>query len=60
MLLANFGIFSRIRKRREAGNRQMPDGNGGQRYYACRANYELIIDGQSRERFMQQQSVFMP
>src|SRR5205807_9369802 len=38
VLLANFGIFCRIFRRREAGQR-MPD-------------YELIIDGQSRERFM--------
>jgi len=54
VLLANFGIFCRIRKRREAGTRFFPDGKGGQKLYDCRVNYELIIDGESRERFMQE------
>ncbi|HEU0200138.1 MAG TPA: LAGLIDADG family homing endonuclease [Burkholderiaceae bacterium] len=54
VLLANFGVFSRVRKRREAGERRLPDGKGGTKVYACRADYELIIDGESRERFMQE------
>ncbi len=52
MLLANFGIFARVLKRREAGDRVLPDGKGGTKQYACEADYELIIDGESRERFM--------
>jgi len=52
MLLANFGIFARVLKRREAGNRLLPDGRGGKKEYACGADYELIIDGESREYFM--------
>ena len=52
MLLANFGVFSRVAKRREAGERLLPDGNGGTKLYSCKADYELIIDGESRERFM--------
>lgn len=52
VLLANFGVFCRIRKRRDAGGRWLPDGRGGAREYACRADYELIVDGESRERFM--------
>ncbi|MFN9211148.1 MAG: LAGLIDADG family homing endonuclease [Betaproteobacteria bacterium] len=52
VLLANFGVFCRIHRRRAAGTRQLPDGRGGQRDYACRADYELIVDGESRERFM--------
>ena len=52
MLLANFGIFCRILKRREAGQRLLPDSKGGKRLYDCKADYELIIDGESRERFM--------
>lgn len=52
VLLANFGVFSRVLKRREAGERQLPDGKGGRRAYACKADYELIIDGESREHFM--------
>ena len=51
-LLANFGIFTRVLKRREAGVRSLPDGRGGKKDYACQADYELIIDGESRDRFM--------
>jgi len=52
MLLANFGIFAQVLKRREAGNRLLPDGKGGKKEYACQADYELIINGESREYFM--------
>jgi len=52
MLLANFGIFSRIHRRRDAQKRLMPDGKGGQKLYQCGSDYELIIDGESRDRFM--------
>jgi ribonucleoside-diphosphate reductase alpha chain len=52
MLLSNFGVFARVMKRREAGNRLLPDGKGGKKEYACKADYELIIDGESREYFM--------
>ncbi len=54
MLLANFGIFARVLKRREACNRVLPDGKGGTKEYACKADYELIIDGESRDCFMVQ------
>jgi ribonucleoside-diphosphate reductase alpha chain len=53
-LLANFGIFCRILKRREAGKRLLPDGKGGKREYDCRADYELLIGSESRDRFMQE------
>jgi ribonucleoside-diphosphate reductase alpha chain len=53
-LLANFGIFCRVLKRREAGERLLPDGKGGRRLYACKADYELIIGSQSRDRFMEE------
>ncbi|MFC3283969.1 LAGLIDADG family homing endonuclease [Litchfieldella rifensis] len=53
-LLSNFGVFSRIHQRREAGMRTLPDGRGGTREYDCQADHELIIDGESRERFMQE------
>ncbi len=52
VLLTNLGIFSCVKRRREAGERLPPDGRGGYRYFACKADYELIVDGQSRERFM--------
>ena len=51
-LLANFGVFSSVVKRRAAGERLLPDGKGGKKAYACKADYELIVDGESRERFM--------
>src|ERR1700732_4672378 len=52
VLLANFGVFARVVKRHEAGQRLLPDGHGGTKTYECKADYELIIDGESRERFM--------
>ncbi|HET6603258.1 MAG TPA: LAGLIDADG family homing endonuclease [Xanthomonadaceae bacterium] len=60
MLLANFGVFCRIRARRKAGSRMLPDGHGGHKSYRCRANYELIIDGESREQFMREVGFLLP
>ncbi|MBA2237342.1 MAG: ribonucleoside-diphosphate reductase [Lysobacter sp.] len=59
-LLANFGVFSRIHKRRNAGVRAMPDGRGGQHDYRCSADFELIVDGESRERFMHEIGFVLP
>jgi ribonucleoside-diphosphate reductase alpha chain len=53
MLLANFGIFCRVLKRRDAGRRMLPDGKGGRKLYDCKADYELIIGSASRDRFME-------
>ena len=60
MLLANFGVFCSVRKRRDARVRAMPDGHGGMREYPCSADYELIVDGESRERFMQEIGFLLP
>src|SRR5215813_19605 len=54
MLLANFGIFCRVFKRRAAGQRLLPDGKGGKKLHDCRADYELIIGSESRDRFMEE------
>lgn len=54
MLLANFGIFCRILKRWEIGQRLLPDGKGGTRLYDCQADYELLIGSESRDRFMEE------
>jgi ribonucleoside-diphosphate reductase alpha chain len=51
-LLANFGVFASVKQRREAGTRKLPDGKGGSKSYDCKADYELVIDGESREHFM--------
>ena len=48
MLLANFGIFCRVLKRRAAGQRVLPDGKGGKKLYDCKADYELIVGSVSR------------
>ena len=60
VLLANFGVFSRIYERREAGERTLPDGQGGQRDYLCQTPYELIVDGESREAFMREIGFLLP
>jgi ribonucleoside-diphosphate reductase alpha chain len=60
MLLANLGIYCSIRKRRDARTKLLPDGHGGHREYACRADHELIIDGESRERFMEEVGFLLP
>lgn len=43
-LLSNFGIVSSIHLRRDAGMRELPDGNGGLKEYYCKAAYDLIIN----------------
>jgi ribonucleoside-diphosphate reductase alpha chain len=53
MLLANFGIFCRVLKRRAAGERLLPDGKGGKQLCSCQADYELIIGSESRDCFME-------
>jgi ribonucleoside-diphosphate reductase alpha chain len=52
ILLQNFGISSKIRLRRKAGRREMPDGKGGSRAYEHKAQYELILDRMNRDRFI--------
>ncbi len=59
-LLSNFGIFCRVLKRRAAGQRLLPDGKGGQRAYDGKADYELIIGSQSRDRFMDEIGFITP
>ncbi len=54
VLLANFGIHSSLKKRREAGERTFPDGKGGRKSYACKADYELIVGSESGDIFMRE------
>ncbi|EMA39397.1 ribonucleoside-diphosphate reductase [Halococcus morrhuae DSM 1307] len=45
-LLLNFGIRSTIyENRRDAGTRELPDGNGGTKSYDVRAQHELVVSG---------------
>jgi ribonucleoside-diphosphate reductase alpha chain len=52
VLLQNFGISGRIRLRRPAGRKAMPDGRGGLKEYAYKAQYELILDKANRDRWV--------
>jgi ribonucleoside-diphosphate reductase alpha chain len=52
ILLQNFGISSKLRLRREAGRKPMPDGHGGMKEYSYKAQYELILDKINRDRFL--------
>jgi ribonucleoside-diphosphate reductase alpha chain len=51
ILLQNLGMTSKLRLRRRAGRKAMPDGHGGTKEYACEAQYELILDKANRDRF---------
>ncbi|RPJ37914.1 MAG: ribonucleoside-diphosphate reductase, partial [Chloroflexi bacterium] len=53
LLLSNFGIISRIHKRREAGLRSMPNGKGGSQLYSAHTDYELLIDKANRDAFLE-------
>ena len=53
LLLLNLGIASKIRLRRQAGLRAMPDGKGETRSYLAHADYELIIDKCNRDLFLE-------
>lgn len=53
LLLLNFGIVSKIYKRREAGYRRMPDGRRGHKLYFTQTNYELLLDKINRDRFVE-------
>jgi ribonucleoside-diphosphate reductase alpha chain len=50
-LLTNFGIASRLRHRRPAGRKAMPNGRGGSSEYTYAAQYELLLDKANRDRF---------
>ncbi|HEY9109533.1 MAG TPA: LAGLIDADG family homing endonuclease [Roseateles sp.] len=60
VLLANFGVLSRIHARRRGGARSLSDGHGGRRDYVCQTLHELIIDGESRETFMREVGFLLP
>lgn len=55
ILLANFGIVTRLyANRREAQQRMMPDGHGGQKLYDVKAQHELAIAKQNVVRFQEE------
>ena len=52
LLLLNEGIVARIHLRRDASERELPDVNRQSKKYQCAAQYELLLDGQSRDAFL--------
>ncbi len=60
LLLGNFGIVTKIHRRRAAGQRLMPDGKGGHQYYLSHADYELIIDKANRDSFLEKIGFISP
>lgn len=50
-LLLNFGIVSRVYRRRPTMRRLMPDGKGGQKEYDTAEQFELVIGKANRNRF---------
>ncbi|MBV9991098.1 MAG: ribonucleoside reductase [Alphaproteobacteria bacterium] len=53
-MLLRLGIASTIyRERRPAGQRALPDGRGGSKTYAIRAQHELVVSGENLDVFAQ-------
>lgn len=50
-MLLRLGVMSRIRSRRAAAARMLPDGSGGLKEYACKEQFELIVSCESISRF---------
>jgi len=54
-LLLNFGIFSKIYEgRHEAGEKELPDGNGGTATYETEADHDLVIAKENLVRFAEE------
>ncbi len=49
--LSEYGVYSTLHKRREAGLRKLPDTNRDLKEYWCKANYELIISSKNLKLF---------
>lgn len=57
-LLSSFGVLGSVYLRRKAGDREMPDGKGNSKAYACKAVYELIINRPNCIAFEQEIGLF--
>ena len=60
VLLANFGIFSRIRQNLPARRTAFPAHSGGTREYQCKATHELMIAGESLRIFAREIGFLLP
>lgn len=60
LLLLNEGIVAKLYLRRKAGEKMMPDSNRKPKLYKYAAQYELVLDGASRDRFLDQIGFLTP
>ena len=60
LLLLNEGIVAKIYLRRNAGEKEMPDSNREMKVYQHKAQHELVIDGPSRNRFVENIGFLIP
>ena len=44
IILASFGVVSKIYSRRKEGERLLPDGRGDYKYYHCKESFELVVN----------------
>ncbi|HAT71555.1 MAG TPA: hypothetical protein DCS63_01915, partial [Elusimicrobia bacterium] len=60
MLLLNESIVAKLYLRRKAGEKLMPDSKRQPKLYSYCAQYELVLDGASRDRFLKEIEFLTP
>ena len=60
LLLLNEGIVGKIYFRRAAGQKLMPDSNREPKLYNVSDQYDLVLDGQNRDIFLQEVGFLIP
>jgi len=51
-MMIRVGVFSKLYLRRDAADKLLPDGKGGQKHYPCKAQYELIVSADNIPTFV--------
>ena len=60
LLLLNEGIVGKLYHRRKGGQKEMPDSRRQPRLYDFSDQYELVLDGQSRDSFLTEIGFLIP
>ena len=60
LLLLNEGMVSKLYHRRASATKLMPDSHRQPKLYSCSDQYELVLDGQSRDRFLAEIGFLIP
>ncbi len=60
LLLLNEGIVSKLYLRRKGGEKAMPDSHRQPKLYSYSDQYELVLDGQSRDAFLMEIGFLIP